>query len=163
MTDTNAVFEPTLGNLGDAFGGADSARRKRITEAEAGGASFDGLTDRDIAQMSERAIYAVMAMQTYRGRFLGEMKQVELLASYIVGTAISDSTIRGVDAIAEGKVDREKVLETIRQNLATVADRCDAQDQLRRRADMSNNAQVLAGMMARQNGPTTTRNHAADA
>lgn len=159
MTDTTtSTTAPTTATgtrpadrLGLSFGIANSKRRKAIAAAQAEGEPFDGLTDRDIALMVERGVYAIIAAQTVRGRFLGHVDEAFVLALYIAGTSGSEDVIRLFDAIAEGKVDLQALLGEISKHLRSVEAARKKDEEERREADA---ASIVAAAANADNGKT---------
>lgn len=135
MTDTIAADAPKRDRFGFTIGVAESKRRAEIAAAQKDGEPFDGLTGRDIALMVERGVHAIMAAQTVRGRFLGNVDQAFVLALYIAGTAGSEDVIRLFDRIAEGRINLKWLLEKIRSHLADVEVERKKDEKERREAD----------------------------
>lgn len=146
MTDTATTQAPKPDRFGFTFGIASSKRRADIAAAQAEGESFDGLTDRDVALMAERGAHAIMAAQTVRGRFLGDVNEVFVTALYMAGTAASEDVVRLFDAIAERKVDLRDLLRQVRDYLKEVEAERRKDEEERRAADVASHARILAEM-----------------
>ncbi|WP_420103258.1 hypothetical protein [Bosea sp. (in: a-proteobacteria)] len=144
MTDATTNTPQRPDRFGFSFGIANSERRAKMAAAQADGEPFDGLTDRDIALMVERGVHAIMAGQTVRGRFLGKVDEAFVLALYIAGTAGSEDVVRLFDAIAERKVDLQRLLEVIRKHLSNVEAERERDERQRRDADAASHAKILA-------------------
>lgn len=150
MTDDNSISTPTPNRFGFVLGSEVSDRRARIAAAMVDGEPFDGLTDREVASMINACVLAIMSMQTYRGRFVGQIRDVFDLAMYVVGNAMSDDALSVVDAIAEGKLDRDELQDLVSKHLDTVKQERDKDDRQRREAELAGNARILAGMIRPQ-------------
>lgn len=146
---SNATDPQPVDRFGFSFGIANSKRRKAIAAAQAEGEPFDGLTDRDIALMVERGVYAIITAQTVRGRFLGQVDEAFVLALYIAGTSGSEDVIRLFDAIAEGKVNLQALLGEIRKHLKSVEAERKKDEEERRAADA---ASIFAAASNADNG-----------
>ena len=151
MTDSNAADAQKHDRLGFTIGVAESKRRAEIAAAQKDGEPFDGLTDRDIALMVERGVHAIMAAQTVRGRFLGNVDQAFVLAVYIAGTAGSEDVIRLFDRIAEGRINLKWLLEKIQNHLANVEAERKKDEKERRDADA---ASIVTAAASAEKGKT---------
>lgn len=150
MTDTT-VQPPRRDRFGFDFGIAQSKRRNDIAAARKDGEPFDGLTDRDVALMVERGVYSIMAAQTVRGRFLGDVKEACLTAIYIGATAASEDVIRLFDAIAERNANLSELRGRVRDYLAAVEEERKKDEKERREADAA--SIVAATASADQGNP----------
>ena len=135
MTSNDTADAPKLDRFGFDFGIATSKRRAEMAAARKDGESFDGLTDRDVALMVERGQHAIMAAQTVRGRFLGDVNEVSVTAVYLAATAASEDAIQLFDAIAERKADLRVLLKKIRDYHEAVEEERKRDEEHRRAAD----------------------------